>query len=109
MTIILTAHLFRWRQKVVARKVQEAHNTPADYAILVERIPKHLAKSEKLLKEDVKEFFETRALNRKKFPDVKVKKVMFLYRYSEYYKLVDKRDSLMKKKQKLLVDKYYLD
>ena len=63
----------------------------------------------KKLEEDLTEYFEKRLLNEERFPDVKVNKIMFLYNYGEYYKLVDKRDSLMKKKQKLLVDKYYLD
>jgi hypothetical protein len=38
-----------------------------------------------------------------------VRKIIFLYKYSDYYKLVDERDKLMGKLQKLLVKKNDLD
>ncbi len=38
-----------------------------------------------------------------------MRKIIFLYKYSDYYKLVDERDKLMKKLQKLLVKKSDLE
>ena len=91
LLIFWITHKFRKRQREIDIKVDEENITPADFAVMVKRIPKYLA-GKSNLEEDLTYFFENMALSPKKFPDVKVEKVILSYKLEDYYKLEAERD-----------------